>query len=159
DKAAADGIGNLGEHDRDRTRFPQKRGHGGCRYCKDDVRLQRDQLLCEVRQSIGIAGGPAILDLHIAAVAPLQLLKPLPKRSEPTLRQRVPFAECRKNANPPHSGGLLRACRERPSCRTAEQRHELAALHSITSSAIASSVGGTAIPMALAVLRLIANSN
>src|SRR5262249_32870789 len=43
--------------------------------------------------------------------------------------------------------------------RAAEQRDELAALHSITSSARASSVAGTSRPNALAVLRLITNSN
>jgi hypothetical protein len=37
--------------------------------------------------------------------------------------------------NPWHFGSLLRARRERPSrCSAAEQSHELAALHSITSS-------------------------
>jgi hypothetical protein len=41
-------------------------------------------------------------------------------------------------------------------CRSAEKRHELAALHSITSSARASSVDGTSRFSALAVLRLIA---
>ena len=51
---------------------------------------------------------------------------------------------------------LLRARRERPRRRrAAEQRDELAPLHSITSSARASSVGGTSRPSALAVLRLI----
>src|SRR5262249_9435205 len=53
---------------------------------------------------------------------------------------------------------LLRARRERPRCRAAEQRDELAAVHSITSSARASSVAGTSRPSALAVLRLIASS-
>src|SRR5262249_18485712 len=56
-------------------------------------------------------------------------------------------------------GGLLRAHRERPCRRrTAEQRDELAALHSITSSARASNVAGTSSPSALAVLRLITSS-
>src|SRR5262249_3510586 len=55
---------------------------------------------------------------------------------------------------------LLRARRERPGgCRAAEQRDERAALHSITSSARASSVGGTSRPSALAVLRFTARSN
>ena len=40
-----------------------------------------------------------------------------------------------------------------------EQRDELAPLHSITSSAIASSVFGTVRPSVLAVLRLITSSN
>src|SRR5215468_6932470 len=54
---------------------------------------------------------------------------------------------------------LLRARRERPrSCNTAEQRDELASLHSITSSARTSSVGGTSRPSALAVLRLMTSS-
>jgi hypothetical protein len=56
---------------------------------------------------------------------------------------------------------LLRAPRERPSGRrAADKRDELAAAdHSITSSASASSRSGTSMPSALAVLRLITNSN
>src|SRR6266446_3908208 len=55
---------------------------------------------------------------------------------------------------------LLRPRRERPRrCRAAEQRDEVAALHSITSSAMASSPGGKLRPNALAVSRLITNSN
>src|SRR5262245_44302363 len=54
---------------------------------------------------------------------------------------------------------LLRPRREWPyHHRLAKQRDELAPVHSITSSARASSVGGTARPSALAVLRLITNS-
>jgi hypothetical protein len=52
--------------------------------------------------------------------------------------------------------GFLRPHRERPRSHAAEQRDELAAPdHSITSSARASSDGGTSRPSALAVLRLI----
>src|SRR5262249_24866673 len=51
---------------------------------------------------------------------------------------------------------LLRARSERPS-RAAEQRDERAPPHSITSSARASSVGGTSGLSALAVLRLMAS--
>src|SRR6516225_2859011 len=55
---------------------------------------------------------------------------------------------------------LLRARRERPrGRRAAEQRDELAPLHSITSSARASKIGEISKPKALAVLRLITNSN
>src|SRR5262249_28113790 len=54
----------------------------------------------------------------------------------------------------------LRARRERPRARrAAEERDERAPLHSITSSARASSVGGTSRPSALAVVRLITRSN
>src|SRR5262249_12502154 len=55
---------------------------------------------------------------------------------------------------------LLRARRERPRRRrAAEQRDESATLHSITSSARATSSGGRSRPSARAVLRLIASSN
>src|SRR5262245_16035561 len=65
-----------------------------------------------------------------------------------------------KNAEDRHRR-LLRTRRQRPSNsrRAAEQSDELAAVHSITSSAIASSLSGTFRPSALAVRRLITNSN
>src|SRR5262249_28205448 len=53
-----------------------------------------------------------------------------------------------------NSSRLLRARRERPSRRAADERDERAALHSITSSARASKVDGISSPIALAVLRL-----
>src|SRR6266516_7214500 len=54
---------------------------------------------------------------------------------------------------------LLRPCRERPcGRRAAEQRDERAPLHSITSSARASSIGGTSRPSALAATTLMTSS-
>jgi transposase len=64
------------------------------------------------------------------------------------------------NKRDPAHAILLRFRRDRPRCRrAAEQRYELAPSHSITLSARASSVGGTARPSAFAVLRLITSSN
>src|SRR5262245_36397183 len=64
-----------------------------------------------------------------------------------------------EHADAPHPLALLCAPRERPRrCRAAEKRDELAALHSITSSARASTVAGTSKPSAFAVLRLTASS-
>src|SRR6516162_9029327 len=54
---------------------------------------------------------------------------------------------------------LLRARRERPRGRTAKERDEFASLHSITSSARASSIGGTSRPSNFAVCTLMTNSN
>src|SRR5262249_38471408 len=55
---------------------------------------------------------------------------------------------------------LLRARRQRPrGYRAAEHRDELAPLHSITSSASASSAGGTVRPSILAVSALMTSSN
>ena len=63
-------------------------------------------------------------------------------------------------AVPPELLALLRAHRKRPSGRrAAEQSDEGAALHSITSSTLASSCGGTSRPRVLAVLMLMTNSN
>src|SRR5262249_48952518 len=54
---------------------------------------------------------------------------------------------------------LLRARRERPRRSAAEQRDELVALHSITSSVRARTDVGISRPSALAVLRLITSSS
>src|SRR6516165_9376670 len=55
---------------------------------------------------------------------------------------------------------LLRSRRKRPSsCRAAEQRYELAPPHSINSSASDRNDAGMVRPSALAVVRLITNSN
>src|SRR5262249_23650160 len=58
-----------------------------------------------------------------------------------------------------HLPRLLRARRERPRDRAAEQSDELASLHSITSSARATKIGERSKPKVLAVFRLTTNSN
>src|SRR5262249_55415415 len=64
-----------------------------------------------------------------------------------------------KVSNGRHFARLLRARRKRPRHRAAEQRDELAPLHSITSSARARRVVGISRRNALAVCRLMMNSN
>src|SRR5262249_16638009 len=54
---------------------------------------------------------------------------------------------------------LLRARRERAHCRATEQRDELAALHSITSSARNTKWAGISCPIAFAALRLMTSWN
>ena len=75
----------------------------------------------------------------------------------------LPFRIVRRceqeHANAPHPLALLRARRERPSRRAADERDELAPVHSITSSARASSMGGTSIPSIRAVSALMTSSN
>ena len=53
---------------------------------------------------------------------------------------------------------LLRSCSQRLRCRGAEQRDELAPPHSITSSAVARSVGGTFTPSDFAVFEFTISS-
>src|SRR5262245_14104999 len=108
-----------------------------------------------------ISGGPTNLDLRIAAVCPTQLLQCLPERRNAGLAFGIVCGYGHKNTDPPHAITLLRPRRGGPR-RAAEQRHELAASqardHSITSSARASSVGGTSRPSAVAVIRLMTRS-
>src|SRR5262249_54122797 len=97
------------------------------------------------------------VDPQIATVHPAQFTQLIDKRCE----LRLGFRITHQHADPPHPLGLLRARRERPGCRrAAEQRDELSPPHhSITSSARASSVGGTSRPSAFAVLRLMTTIN
>src|SRR5262249_46984074 len=64
-----------------------------------------------------------------------------------------------QHADAPDLAGRLRARRQRPRRRAAEQREELAAGHSITSSARGSSDGGTVRAGALGGGRLMTRSN
>src|SRR5262249_21671925 len=97
---------------------------------------------------------------YVAAFRPPELLERFPKCCDPGLCFRVDLGIAHQHADPPHPLGLLRPRRERPCCRATEQRDELAAAaHSITSSARADKLGGTSIPICLAVFRFITNSN
>src|SRR5215471_394886 len=126
----------------------------------DHVRRERRQLCCVPANFIGFGRGPARVDLHVAADAPAGLLETLQERAEAGLKFPIVRSRGQENANEAHLLALLRPRRNRPSRRrAAEQRDELAARHSITSPAMASSPGGKLRPNALAVLRLITNSN
>src|SRR5262249_29385172 len=102
---------------------------------------------------------PTIVDPHVAARRPPCFLQPLCERGNTRVPFRIVSSQIDEHTDAPHPLGLLRARRERPRRRAAQQRDELAALHSITSSAATSSLSGTVRPKALAVLRLIASSN
>src|SRR5262249_56410306 len=65
-----------------------------------------------------------------------------------------------ENADPPQPVWLLRGRRERPCGRAADERDDFPASdHSMTSSARASSVGGTSRPSIIAVAKLMTSSN
>src|SRR5262249_32077788 len=78
----------------------------------------------------------------------------LRERRDDRLRQGIVFVGPHEHADAPHAVALLRARRDRPCRRAAEERDEVAPLnHSITSSARSSIDGGIARPSAVAVLR------
>src|SRR5262249_37968836 len=94
--------------------------------------------------------------IAIATLDPAELAQPLYKSGGP-----LALSRRRGRAQKPDSRQLrwlLRARRERPRNRAAEQRDELAPFHSITSSARPSSGSGMVPPSALAVRRLMISS-
>ena len=71
-----------------------------------------------------------VVDPHVAAVGPAQLLQPLQERREAGLSFRIVRGQAHEHADAPHPLGLLRARRERPrGRRAAEKRDELAPPH------------------------------
>src|SRR6516165_12788362 len=109
--------------------------------------------------TLGIVHAPTDVDAHVAAVGPAQFLQPLQECREARVCRRIVGRGVQEHADPPHPLAL-RPRRKRPrDCRAAEQHDERAPFHSITSSARASSVGGTSMSSALAVCILTMNSN
>src|SRR3977135_3279729 len=100
-----------------------------------------------------------MLDSDIAVLRPAERSESLPKRNDAGHYFRIVLGVWMQERDATHALARLRPRRKWPRCRTAEQRDELAASHSITSSAATSSVGGTVRPSAFAVLRLISSSN
>src|SRR5262249_34857373 len=126
--------------------------------CGDDSYAAVDKIGHERGQAIVAAVEPMVLDRHVLAFDVADFLEAFTKRSS---LARGAFR--RSGADEPNHRHhrLLRARRERPRCRrAAEQRDELATgAHSITSSARSRIDVGRSIPIALAVLRLMAISN
>src|SRR5262249_14956892 len=103
---------------------------------------------------------PTSVDEGVTALSPPELLKSLPERCNMGLYFQIALGIAHQHTDPPHPVRLLRPRRQRPRRRAAEQRDELAPPHhSITSSVRPRSDGGTSMPSALAVFRLMINSN
>src|SRR5262245_50050080 len=124
--------------------------------------LERNHLFGESRQALKAALGPSIFPLEVAALD-------VAVRAHPFLKGSGELGRRRGRASSKHTDPSRRLvqclgerwerrCRRRDR-RAAGQRYELAALHSITSSARNRSVGGIVIPIAIAVFRFTASSN
>src|SRR5262249_23377373 len=114
--------------------------------------LAMNKISRQCRQFVVPAFGPEIFDRHILALDKSGRLQPQAECAQPVYVQVGRVA-----AHKPNSWQLprlLRTRRERPSGYAAEQRDELTTLHSITSSARASTVGGVAASRLEAVHRL-----
>src|SRR5215471_2131432 len=125
---------------------------------ENDIDFQPDELGCELGEAFAASLRPAVFDRDGASFDPAEFAQPLHKSSgQLALRGRRSRAQ---ESDGRQLCRLLRARRERPSsARADDKREELAALHSITSSARAMSVGGIVTPMLEAVFRLMISSN
>src|SRR5262249_30899396 len=107
-----------------------------------------------------VSDAPMIVDLNVATDCPSQLFEALLQRYRTGQTLWVTLGKWHQHADTAHTLALLRTRRERPrSRRNTEQRDELAAPHSITLSARASSIAGTSSPSILPVCRLTTSSN
>src|SRR5262249_54732322 len=123
-----------------------------------NVDRQERELTRQRRETIHASFGVAVFHFEMAPLDVTEVAHPQQKLAAQVDCYRVRWPR-RIEIAEPHDFRLLRPRRERPCCRAAAQRDELAAFHSITSSAMASSPGGKLRPNALEVLRLITNSN
>ena len=97
---------------------------------EDDSRRERDQFGCMGAKAIGIACGPAGLDLHIAPDGPARLLQALQKYPVARLHYRIVGSKIMEHPHAPHSLALLRVRHERPRRRRAANKcDELATFH------------------------------
>src|SRR5262249_29713672 len=123
----------------------------------DNGDLPPNQLGRQRRQPIVLALRPAVLDRHVLTLDEARFLQPIAECAQ-TVREG--FRRYRVDKPDHRHRGLLRARRERPrNCCAAEQRDERAPLHSITSSARASSDGGMVRPSTFAVVWWMVSSN
>src|SRR5262249_7191516 len=136
------------------------RGRGLCGECRrrvqrgDHGNLSARELGSQPGQALVLIIGVAIVGHHRAAFEGALLGQTLSENPDERLRQ-----PARGKKGHHWTGGRLRARCKRPRGRSTKERDELAPPHSITSSARASRVGGTSMPRALAVCRLMTSSN
>src|SRR5262249_1497792 len=161
DQAELDGVGTNLEDDGNRIGCGFGRNRCGVVRCGDDGHLTSNQVGRHCGQPIGLILRPAIFDQNITAVDKTGFAQPQAKcrykigsRLKPAAMEKSDYRH----------RGLLAPPRERPRRgRAAEQRDERAALyrcsHLITSSARASSDGGTVRPSTLAACALMTSSN
>src|SRR5262249_760507 len=150
DQTELDGVIAHVEDDGNRRRY--RFGHerrSGTAASDNDRDAFANQIARQSRQPVQLVLGPAVLNRDVLALGLARFLQALPKSGkrigEHLGRLGMEKADRRYR--------LLRPHRERPRSSAAEQRDELAASHSITSSARASSVGGISTSKAFAVAR------
>src|SRR5215831_10396587 len=142
DEAGPDWVAASREYDR-YGRGPRLGRKGRCvsTHCNDDGDLLAGEIGGKPRQPIVLTLSPTIVERDVLTLDKARFIESLPDERN---QRRVDSRRTTAEQSDHWQCTLLRPRRERPrSGRAAEQRDELAAPHSITSSARASSVGGT----------------
>src|SRR5215475_2767159 len=85
----------------------EQRPHARAARGQDDVRGERDQFRRVAAKALGIAGGPARVDSHVAPVGPARLLQCLDKCYEAGLPCGIVCGQSHENTDPPHPVALL----------------------------------------------------
>src|SRR5262249_20445013 len=150
DKTKPDRVIADTEDDRNCRGCSFGRQCGHVAYRGDHSHLSANQIGHQRRQAIVVALQPVVLDCHVLALDGAGFVESFTECGDIA---RVGIGRPVSDKPDYRHSRLLRARRERPSGCAAEKRNELAPRHSITSSARASSVGGTSMPSVLAVLR------
>ena len=158
DEALSHWIADGDHDDRNRAGGVPGRHRRRRRHRDDDGHVEPDQLGCKVAQPVEIKLRMSLLDGDVPVLDIAEISKPLTEGIESSPAQGRMPRRCPEKTNLRDLRRLLPARRERPNGRTTEQGHELAPLHSITSSARPSSESGTVRPSAFAVLRFMSSS-
>src|SRR5262249_3488553 len=154
-----DGVRGKRHHDRDFVGCVLGGADRGFAANYQNIDRKTHELSGECRETIEMTLSITVFHCEMLSLAIAEVAHPEQKL---TAQVRLNWMGWRSRFEVTHAENvrLLRARRERPRSRcTAEQRHELAAPHSITSSARASNVAGISTPMVLAVCRLMTSSN
>ena len=152
------GIGDRNKHNRQCACCLLQSQHSWICICEYYVWRKRGHFRCVFSDAIGISR-PAVFDPRIAPDLPAKTLQTLQERS---ILACVSGSSAAKFTSTPMRRtrlGLLRARSHRPRSRAAEQGGELAAPHSITSSARNKNSRLIVSPSSRPVVRLRASSN
>src|SRR5262249_39660627 len=129
DQAVSNRIGARRHDDWDSLRDSFRRPDCRCAFGHDDIQPQSNQLGCDLRKRVLLALGKAVLDANVLPLDPAVFLQCLTKCLNLPPPPRGARAARQEKANRPRSSRLLRARRERPRRRAADESDELAAFH------------------------------
>ena len=117
DKAGADRISNVHEHDRHAPARLLQRRHAQGAADQDHVWRPRDQFRRVFALAVNIILAPANVDARVAADSPARFLQPLHERRKARLPFGIVRSAIHEHADAPHAVRLPRAGSDRPGDR------------------------------------------